>query len=211
MRKWFVRPPHLVRLAFRGTLWRVPEKEKKVYLTFDDGPIPEVTPWVVERLQEEGMVATFFCVGDNIRKHPEVFQLLKASGMAIGNHTFGHKRAWQTNKKDYLSDLDRFDSLHSTGLFRPPHGQLTRGLLKVLRKRYQKIVMWDILTHDYDARFSAQMVVDNALNYTRPGSIIVFHDSLKAWPRLKEALPRVLKQLKAQGYTTGLLDVQISQ
>ena len=205
-RKWFVRPPHLLRMAFQGTFWRVPTKERVVYLTFDDGPIPEVTPWVIERLKEEEMVATFFCVGDNIRKHPQVFQLLQSSGMAIGNHTFGHIRGWKTNKKDYLSDLDRFDSLFSTGLFRPPHGQLTHGLLKALRKRYQKVVMWDILTHDYDARFSAKAVVDNALSYTRPGSIIVFHDSLKAWPRLKEALPLVLKQLKAQGYKTGLLD-----
>lgn len=193
-------------MAFRGALWRMPGREKTVYLTFDDGPIPEVTPWVVQRLKEADMVATFFCVGDNIRKHPDVFQMLKESGMAIGNHTYSHKRAWATTRREYLSDLDQFDRLHATGLFRPPHGQLTPGLLRVLRKRYQTVVMWDILTHDYDPRLSVKRVVQNALKYTRQGSVIVFHDSLKAWPRLEEALPQVLKQLKAQGYKTALLD-----
>lgn len=205
--KWQTRPPLLLRMAFPGTTWRLPVKEKKVFLTFDDGPIPEVTPWVLNCLEEHGDVATFFCVGDNIRKHPGVFSLLKESGMAVGNHTFSHKQAWFSKKDDYFKDVDRFGDYFSAKLFRPPHGQIFPWWGKYLKKRFSAVVMWDILTRDYDKRLSATDVVDNVKNNLRPGSIIVFHDSLKSWPRLKEALPVVLDLLSERGYSTELINV----
>lgn len=206
IKKWEVRPPELWRHIFPGTVWRIPVKEKKVFLTFDDGPIPEVTPWVLDCLKKNDAVATFFCVGDNIRKHPDVFQQVRDSGMGIGNHTFSHKRAWKSIKSDYLNDVDRFGNYFSADFFRPPHGQLYPWLVKPLKKKFSKIVMWDILTRDYDQSLVADDIVRNVKDYLRPGSIIVFHDSLKSWPRLQDALPRILKEIHEKGYSTGLLN-----
>lgn len=206
LKKWEVRPPELWRRIFPGTVWRIHVKEKKVFLTFDDGPIPEVTTWVLDCLRENNAVATFFCVGDNIRKHPDVFQQVRDSGMGIGNHTFSHKRAWKSITSDYLEDVDRFGNYFSAEFFRPPHGQLYPWLVKPLKKRFSKIVMWDILTRDYDHSLVAEDIVRNVKDYLRPGSIIVFHDSLKSWPRLKDALPRILKEINEKGYSTGLLN-----
>jgi peptidoglycan/xylan/chitin deacetylase (PgdA/CDA1 family) len=205
-RKWSINPPALLRWAFPGTTWRESVKGKSVFLTFDDGPIPDVTPWVLQCLKEHDMVATFFCVGENIQKHPDVFQKLVESGMGIGNHTYSHKKAWRSNKADYLEDIDRFTELYRTNIFRPPHGQLYPWWVKNLKKRFSKIVMWDILTMDYDNALSADEVVKNVMDHLRPGSIIVFHDSIKSMPRLEMALPIVLDKIKEAGYTTALFN-----
>lgn len=191
-------------MAFQGTTWREKVTEKMIFLTFDDGPISSVTPWVINCLKEHGMVATFFCVGENIQKHPEVFQMLTESGMGIGNHTHTHKKAWHSKKADYFKDVDQF--AYQTKIFRPPHGQLYPWWVRDLKKRFSKIVMWDILTMDYDNSLSANEVVSNVMDHLRPGSIIVFHDSLKAMPRLQTALPIVLDRIKKAGYASALFN-----
>jgi len=203
-RNWSIKPPLFLRLVFPGTAWQEKVTEKKVFLTFDDGPIPQVTPWVINCLKEHGMVATFFCVGDNIRKHPDVFQQLRDNGMGIGNHTYSHKKAWRSSKADYLLDVDLYSDYYRANIFRPPHGQLYPWWIKDLKKRFSKIVMWDILTMDYDVKLGANDIVNNVINNVRSGSIIVFHDSIKSMPRLQSALPIVLDWIKKEGYKSAL-------
>lgn len=206
IRRWEIRPPKLLRLAFPGTIWRMPVNEKSIYLTFDDGPVPDITSWVLDCLKEHGEVATFFCVGDNIGKHPQVFKQLQDSGMGIGNHTYSHKRAWQCKKDDFFKDVNRFQEFFTTNLFRPPHGQLFPWWVKTLKKKYSKIIMWDILSKDYDPSLSPDDVYNNVMDHLRSGSIIVFHDSVKSWARIKEALPRVLVEIRKKGYRTKLFN-----
>lgn len=198
-------PPWFYRLLFPGAVWKMPADEKCVYLTFDDGPIPEMTPWVLDVLDEYGIKATFFCVGDNVRKHPDVFRLVLERGHRVGNHTFNHIQGWQYRTADYLANVEKADGYIGSPLFRPPHGHMRLAQVLRLRKRY-KIVMWDVVTRDYSWRLTADEVVDVVKKYTRNGSVIVFHDSLKAEPRTREALPRSLDWLLEQGYRFKLFD-----
>ncbi len=196
------RPPLLYRLFFPGTLWRrkSTDGKKVVYLTFDDGPIPEVTPWVLDVLRERGIKATFFCVGDNVRKHPDVFRQVLAEGHEVGNHTFHHLQGIKTTTKRYVDDTEEADALIHSRYFRPPHGHLRiRQLLKVRRK--YRVVMWDLVTRDYSKWMTPERTLENVRRYVRNGSIIVFHDSLKAERNLRYALPRALDYLIAEGYT----------
>lgn len=202
---WKVKPPLVFRWLFPSTVWRIPVNSKRVFITFDDGPIPEVTPWVVDKLRQYGAKATFFCVGDNVQKHPNVFGLLADSDMAVGNHTFYHSKAWSVSLKEYHKSIDMCTSLVNSNLFRPPHGQLFPWMIPALRRKFSKIIMWDILSMDYDASLTADDVFNNVVTYVKPGSVIVFHDSLKAWPRLENALPRILKSLSDQGYTMDVI------
>lgn len=203
--QWEIRPPRFLRLFFPGVVWRVPVSEKKVFLTFDDGPIPEVTPWVINCLKEHNAVATFFCVGDNIRKHPEVFRLLIESGMTVGNHTYHHTKAWKSNGSTFFADVDRFQQVYLSKLFRPPHGQLFPWWIRSLKQRFSSVVMWDVLSKDYHPLLNDEDVVNNVMRFVRPGSIIVFHDSIKSWPRLEMALPIILKKLNDNGFITETL------
>ena len=201
-----IRVPSIVRVLFPGTTWRIKTKEKKVFLTFDDGPIPEVTPWILDCLKRHNAVATFFCIGDNVRKYPEVFEQLRNSGMGIGNHTFSHCRAWKNSKEAYFADIDKCEEYFNSHFFRPPHGELYPWWIRLLKKRFKRIVMWDILSLDYEQKLSPAEVVENVITRIRPGAIIVFHDSLKAWDRLQEALPQVLEYLKEKSYSTEKLN-----
>ncbi len=196
----------MLRLFFPNTIWQMPGNVKKVYITFDDGPIPEVTPWVINCLKEHGAVATFFCVGDNIIKHPDIFKQLVENKMEIGNHTYSHKKAWHCSKNEYLKDADKFQEIRHTELFRPPHGQLYPWLIKPLKKRFSKIVMWNILSRDYNKNISDDDIINNVTASLQPGSIIVFHDSVKTWPKLINVLPPVLKEINKQGYNYGLFN-----
>lgn len=198
------RPPRIFRLLFPGALFRIKESGKRVYITFDDGPVPEVTPWVLDCLDTEGIKATFFMVGDNVRKYPELHREVVRRGHAVGNHTMHHVQGARMGLDAYLADVEEADRLIGSPLFRPPHGWLKPGQSRELQRR-MRLVMYDLVTRDYSKRLTARQVVDNVKRYSRPGSIIVFHDSLKSKPRLTEALPEALAWLRQQGYEFGLL------
>ena len=208
-------PPEFIRKLYPRALWRMNPNEKAVYLTFDDGPIPEVTPWILGQLEKHDIKATFFMVGDNIRKHPDVYRMVVERGHRIGNHTFNHIRGFSrqyftserylenTIQTDEIMKNERREYPQTTGrpLFRPPHGHMGWAQYMVLRKRYQ-IVMWDLVTRDYSKKLRGPQVLANVMRYARNGSIITFHDSLKSWGNgnLQYALPRAIDFLKEEGY-----------
>ena len=180
-------------------------EEKVVYLTFDDGPIPEVTPWVLSVLARYNVKATFFMVGDNVHKFPDEYRMVVEAGHRIGNHTFNHKKGIFISTKKYIENVDYADAFLHTNLFRPPHGIIRRAIFNELRKRY-KVVMWDVVTRDYSRLLTADDVVNNVKRYTRNGSIITMHDSLKSIDKLKHALPEILVWLKQEGYEFGIIE-----
>lgn len=192
--------PGFVRNLFPKALWRMDPKEKAVYLTFDDGPIPVITPWVVDLLGRYDIKATFFMVGDNVRKHPQEYRQVIEAGHKVGNHTFNHLKGLYTNTQDYIGNVEKTDTLIHSNLFRPPHGLLRRSQYKKLRKHY-KIVMWDLVTRDYSYRLNGEEVFENVKRLVRNGSIITFHDSLRSQENLKYALPRTIEWLLEQGYS----------
>ncbi len=194
-----VRLPKLLRLLYPEAFWCIPGNEKVVYLTFDDGPIPEITPWVLRLLEEENIPATFFCVGENVQKHPEEFRMICEAGHPTGNHTFNHLQGLKCDNETYLQNIERANELIHSRLFRPPHGFLKRSQYRKLKNQY-RFVMWDVLSRDFDRQLSAEQVYQNTICFVRPGSILVFHDSLKAEKNMKEALPRVIRELKSRGY-----------
>lgn len=199
-------PPIIYRLLYPKTLWRVKVPlQKTVYLTFDDGPIPEITPWVLDVLDSYDVKATFFCVGDNVRKYGYLFEEILESGHSVGNHTFHHLQGWLNTPKKFLSDTREANNLIRSGLFRPPHGHMIIPQPLLLRKSGYKIVMWDVVTRDYNAKLSPERVLENVKKYTRDGSIIVFHDSLKAKKNMMYAMPRAIEWLLGEGYTFELI------
>ncbi len=191
--------PGFVRNMFPKALWRMNPDEKAVYLTFDDGPIPVITPWVVDLLGRYGIKATFFMVGDNVRKHPQEYKLVVDAGHRVGNHTFNHLKGLFTDTPEYIENVEKADALIHSNLFRPPHGMLRRSQYKELSKRYQ-FVMWDLVTRDYSKRLSGEEVLGILKRLVRNGSIITFHDSLRSEENLKYALPRAIEWLLEQGY-----------
>lgn len=197
-------PPALLRALYPDALWRMNPAEKAIYLTFDDGPIPQLTPWVLHLLDRYCVKATFFLVGDNVRKYPcEFHQVLKA-GHRVGNHTFNHIRGFEYKTADYLDNTEKANVLIQSDLFRPPHGHMSLGQYYALRTKY-KIVMWDLVTRDYSKHLEGPQVFEKVRRYVRNGSIITFHDSLKAERNMKYALPRSIEWLLEQGYTFKLL------
>ncbi len=202
---YLVKTPNVIQSLFPNFTWRIPSQEKRIYLTFDDGPIPEVTPWVVETLERFNAKATFFCVGDNIRKHPEVFELVKEKGHAVGNHTYNHLNGWTQENIPYFHNVRHCARLTQSTLFRPPYGRLKPRQAQFLQRHY-RIVMWDVLSGDFDPHISPQQCAKNVLNNVQPGSIVVFHDSLKAQEKLEFVLPRVLENLAKQGYQFAALN-----
>jgi peptidoglycan/xylan/chitin deacetylase (PgdA/CDA1 family) len=193
-------------MFFPTAIWRIRNKEKKIFITFDDGPIPEVNPWVIECLKSYNAVATFFCIGENIGNNPEIFNTLYDNGMATGNHTYSHIKAKLGNKKEYLENVDQSSEHVNTSLFRPPYGKIYPWWIIDLKKRFDKIILWSILSLDYDKTLSPEEVANNVIIRMKPGSIIVFHDSLKAWDRMKYALPKVLEHAIKKGYKFGTIE-----
>ena len=193
-------PPLAYRLLFPEAIWRIKHKGRKVvYLTFDDGPIPQVTPWVLDLLDAHGIKATFFLVGDNVRRSPELFEEIKRRGHSWGNHTMHHLQGMKVRTLRYMRDLTEADRLIGSSLFRPPHGLLRWSQAAGIKDHYN-IVMYDLVTRDYSKKLNPEQVLENVKRYTRNGSIIVFHDSLKAERNLREALPQAIRWLKEQGY-----------
>ncbi|KAA6350578.1 Peptidoglycan-N-acetylglucosamine deacetylase [termite gut metagenome] len=178
--------------------------EKVVYLTFDDGPIPDITPWVLDLLDKHHIKATFFMVGDNARKYPEIHQMVIAQGHRIGNHTYNHIRGSEYLSENYLANVEKAGELLNTDLFRPPHGHMRYAQYIMLKSRY-RIIMWDLVTRDYSNKLNGKQVFRKVKRYIRNGSIITFHDSLKAERNMKYALPRSLEWIREQGFTFGLL------
>lgn len=197
---WIEQPPLLYRLLFPEAVWRIKKRKRKVaYLTFDDGPIPEVTPWVLDTLDRYGVKATFFFVGDNVRKYPELYEEVKRRGHSYGNHTMHHLQGFKTPRIMYMRDITEADDLIDSSLFRPPHGLLRWSQAKAIKKHYN-IVMYDLVTRDYSIKMTPDEVFRNVRRYVRNGSIIVFHDSLKAERNMKEVLPRAIEWLQNEGY-----------
>lgn len=198
-------PSIFLRWIYPRALWRMNRHEKAVYLTFDDGPIPEATPFVLDILDHFQIKATFFMVGDNVRKHPDIFRMVVERGHRIGNHTYNHIGGFKYLSKNYLANADKANETLHTDLFRPPHGWMRWIQYLLLRKKY-RIVMWDLVTRDYSKRVTAEDVFYNVKKYTRNGSIITFHDSLKSIEKLRTALPQSIQWLKEQGYTFKTFD-----
>lgn len=191
--------PDFIRKLIPGAVWRLPQKEKTVYLTFDDGPIPEVTPWVLDLLKKYNIKATFFCVGDNVRKYPEVFKMVVSAGHSVGNHTFNHLQGFKVKSDKYVENVELADAYIRSNLFRPPHGHLRIRQGTKLSKKF-RFVMWDVITRDYNRKLSGEYVLNVVKRYARNGSIIVFHDSIKAEKNMKYALPRAIEFLLSEGY-----------
>lgn len=199
MKNYFAKTPLWLQAVFPQRIWRKPTDQKVVYLTFDDGPIPEVTPWVLEQLKTHQALATFFCVGDNVRKHPDIYRKVCTGGHQVGNHSFHHLNGWKTPTEVYLNDVSACAKFVDSNLFRPPYGKLKPAQAKALLPDYD-LIMWDVLSGDFDESLSPETCLDHVLNNVRPGSIIVFHDSQKAWHRLWYVLPKVLQKLTEDGY-----------
>jgi peptidoglycan/xylan/chitin deacetylase (PgdA/CDA1 family) len=202
---YLVKTPKFIQGLFPNFTWQIPTQEKILFLTFDDGPIPEVTPWVLEQLKQFDAQATFFCVGDNIQKHPDVFEMVLNDGHSVGNHTFNHLNGWKTDNVPYFLNVRRCAHQVKTDLFRPPYGKLMPKQSEFLQRHY-RIVMWDVLSGDFDPAISKEQCLSNVLDHTRRGSIVVFHDSLKAWEKLQFVLPRVLAHFAEKGYRFGRLE-----
>lgn len=203
---WIIQPPAFVRRLFFGSLWRLPQKHrhKTIALTFDDGPVPEQTPWVLNLLDQYGVKATFFCVGDNVRKHPEIFAEIVRRGHTIGNHTFNHLQLFKTPWNEYQNNIELCNQYEEgrAQYFRAPHGQITpwRAWQIIHKMGFQKLVFWDVMPKDYDNRLQPEEVFQNVQNFVRDGSLIVFHDSIKAGPRMRYALEQTLATYSAQGW-----------
>ncbi len=194
------RPPLLYRLLFPEAIWRIKKNRRKVvFLTFDDGPIPEVTPWVLDKLDEYGVKATFFMVGDNVARNPELYQEVKRRGHSVGNHTMHHLQGMKVSSYRYMHDITEANDLIDSPLFRPPHGLLRWKQARAIKDRYN-IVMYDLVTRDYSKKLTPEKVFSNVRRYARNGSIIVFHDSLKAEKNMKAVLPRAIEFLRSRGY-----------
>lgn len=193
-------PPLLYRILFPEAMWRIKRKKQSVvYLTFDDGPIPEVTPWVLDTLDRYGIKATFFMVGDNARRHPWLVEDIKKRGHSYGNHTMHHLQGLKVTKVRYMRDITEANKYIDSALFRPPHGLMRPSQAQAIKNRYN-IVMYDLVTRDYSYKLKGEEVLKNVKKYARNGSIIVFHDSLRAENNLKYALPRAIEWLKDNGY-----------
>lgn len=194
-------PPFFYRMLFPETVWRIHRKHKRrtIYLTFDDGPNCNVTPWVLDTLDHYGVKATFFCVGDNVKRNPELFQEILHRGHSVGNHTMNHMQSLKVTTRTYLRNVAMANELIGSRLFRPPHGLMRLGTSRLLRNHFT-LVMYDLVTRDYSKKLTGEQVLNNVKRYARKGSIVVFHDSIKAEKNMKYALPRAIEWLQEKGY-----------
>lgn len=211
----WVKTNKLIKTIFPKYIWDIPNHENKVYLTFDDGPTPEITKWVLEILKEHNIKATFFCIGNNIEKHPELFLKVIEDGHSIGNHTYNHLKGWKTRTGEYVENTERCEKAirsysenrnQESKIFRPPYGKIKFSQSKALRKLGYKIIMWDIISVDYDKNITPEKCLENVIKNTVSGSIIVFHDSVKAFENLKFALPKAIHYLKSKGFIFEKID-----
>lgn len=193
-----IKPPKIIRRLFPTFIWNFPDEKDGIFLTFDDGPRPEVTPWVLDLLDKYNAKATFFCIGKNVEMFPELFEEVKRRGHAVGNHSYSHVKGWGMNTGDYVRDIDIAGDMIKSNLFRPPYAQIGPNQARMLNERYHTI-MWNIISRDYNRNISGEACARNVIPYIEPGAIIVFHDSIKCAPNLFEALPKVLEAIKEKG------------
>ncbi len=199
---YLVKTPWLLKKLYPQLTWDLDKADRCIYLTFDDGPIPIVTPFVLNILKQYHAKATFFCIGDNIRKHPDIFEQVKADGHAIGNHTYNHLKGWNTDDKTYIDNFFQADKLIGGNLFRPPYGRIKRSQVKLLKeaKPGLKLIMWNVLSGDFDINLWPESCLDNVTKNTASGDIVLFHDSLKAFDRLEFVLPHAMEYWSKKGY-----------
>lgn len=196
----YTKTPYLLRFLFPNLMWDIKTKKKEIYLTFDDGPNPLVTPKVLDILDQYNARATFFCVGKNVNKYPDTYQRILQKGHKTGNHTYNHLKGWKTPNSDYYDSIEKCAALVDSHLFRPPHGQIKPVHIPHLKKQY-KIIMWSVLTKDYLLKESPEKCLKNSIQSTRPGSIVVFHDSNKAAEKMFYILPRYLEYFSKKGFS----------
>jgi peptidoglycan-N-acetylglucosamine deacetylase len=225
MKLYWIKTPKLIKSVFSNLTWDFKNNEKKIYLTFDDGPTPKITEWVLNVLNENNIKATFFCIGSNVDKHPDIFKKIVSGGHTVGNHTFNHVNGWQTLVEEYIkntelcqesigknklvyevkSEIDNGKIKKESIIFRPPYGKIKMRQAKLLRRLGYKIVMWDVLSADFDQNISVDKCLENATKKVTSGSIIVFHDSLKAYKNLEYALPKTIEILKNKGFSFDVI------
>lgn len=200
---YLIKTPFWLRAFYPKCTWNIPSKEKVIYLSFDDGPHPEATPFVLAELKKYNAKATFFCIGNNVLKHPNIYESILKAGHRVGNHTYDHLNGWKTTTNDYIENIKDAVNLIESNLFRPPYGRITKNQIRLLHQQVnlpQEIIMWDVLSADFDLQLKGEDCARNVIKYTKPGSIIVFHDSQKAWDRMSVALPMVLDYFSQLGY-----------
>ena len=188
-----------MKYLFPNVVWDKPGSGKTLFLTFDDGPTPTVTEKVLEILDQYKAKATFFCLGRNVERFQDIYQTIIARGHSVGNHSYSHLKGWRSGNLEYFEDIELASRYIHSGLFRPPYGKIRRSQIRYLKDKY-KIILWEVMSHDYNNRVSEERSLRAVLRYTREGSILVFHDSLKAWNKLHYILPRVLKHFSALGF-----------
>lgn len=201
---YFSRTPWWLKKLYSSYTWEVNTDEKIIYLTFDDGPHPTITPFVLDELRKLDAKACFFCIGKNVAAYPEVYRRILDEGHAVGNHTYDHLNGWKINDADYLKNVKAAAEIIQSPLFRPPYGRIRKSQAKkihdALKEKSAQIIMWTVLSGDFDVNLSKEKCLSGILKGIRPGSIIVFHDSEKAFPRLEYALPALLADFSAKGF-----------
>ena len=202
---YFVKTPWWLKRIYDSYTWSIQSKEKTLYLTFDDGPHPEATPFVLKQLKQYNALATFFCIGKNVVAYPGIYKQILNEGHSTGNHTYNHLNGWKTSNDLYMKDIAVASKEINSNLFRPPYGRITsfqaKNLKAVMQGKNAKVIMWDVLSADFDIDCTPEQCLANVILPTVPGSIIVFHDSEKAFPKLQYALPRMLKYFSEKGYS----------
>jgi peptidoglycan-N-acetylglucosamine deacetylase len=200
---YLVKTPWLLKLIYSQCVWKLPAKEKVIYLTFDDGPHPEITPFVLSTLKKYEAKATFFCIGKNVAAYPDCYRNILEQGHRTGNHTNNHLNGWKVKDEEYINDIMAASKYIDSDLFRPPYGRITRFQIKALREKKNNpfnIIMWDVLSGDFDKAIDGEKCAMHVIAHARKGSVVVFHDSEKAFPRLEYALPKVLQFFSKKGY-----------
>ncbi|MEP6926109.1 MAG: polysaccharide deacetylase family protein [Ginsengibacter sp.] len=207
---YFVKTPWLLKKLYPECIWEFKTTEKIIYLTFDDGPHPQATPFVLQELKKYNAKATFFCVGENVKEYFDIYKQIISDGHKPGNHTYNHLNGWKTSDKKYLEDIGQAQDLIDSNLFRPPYGKVTKFQLKALQgeKFNLKTIMWNVVSGDFDEKVTPENCYLNVINHTSPGSIIIFHDSLKALPKLQYALPRMLEHFIEKGFQFKIISPQ---
>ena len=197
---YFVRIPNIIKKLYPKIIWEIPGKEKILYLTFDDGPHPEITPYILDQLDKYHAKASFFCLGTMAEKNPQTLELIRQKGHVVGNHSYSHPNGWKTNTADYLADIEKAGKIISSKIFRPPYGKIKRAQSSLLHSQFS-IFNFSLLPGDYDSSISSEKCYQNLADNVRSGDIICLHDSEKAWKHLQYCLPRWLQFLSEQQYT----------
>lgn len=209
--KYFIKTPWWLKKIYASYTWSIPVKEKVLFLTFDDGPHPQITPFVLDELKKRNAKASFFCIGKNVLAYPDVYKRIIEEGHTVGNHTQRHLNGWKTDNREYLNDIFEASKYIDSALFRPPYGRITffqaRNLRDTLKNDKARVIMWDVLSADFDETLSGENCLNNVVLNSTKGSIVVFHDSEKAWKRLEFSLPRVLDFFEKKGYRFEKLSV----